>query len=369
MNSNAFQQKFRLISLKSRRFRLPLAQPLRTAIGIFQRREIIVVEAWIRIDGEDYRGHGEASPLKGWCQLSAAEVCQRIATTGLEKRELTLTTLNQLLDGAHGKDPLVRHGISMAIAAALARSAGQTLARMLACVRGVYPQREVPVQQTLGAADPELTCAGIRQAQQQGFTTVKLKVGSAPLQQDIERIRRVANDFPGMEIRLDANAAWTLDEALQALIAMPVALIEQPVSRAELIQLLRLRPGPWPLIGADESCADPDSARALIEDGTIDALIVKPCTLGSPIDIFKLLEQARDRGIDIIFSNLMESAIGRFGAIALAASWPEFSGPHGLATAHWFASDLGSAEPVRNARIEVAQSTGIVCPTLTENLQ
>lgn len=369
MTSNAFQQQFRLISLRSRQYSLRLTRPLVTAIGTFRQREIVIVEARVRIDGTDYRGHGEASPLPGWCELSTTEVCQRVAAIGLHQRQLNLIELNRELTDLHGTEPLVHYGVSMAIAAALAQSAGLSLARMLAAARGIYAQRELPVQQTLGADDAESTHARIQQARQQGFTTVKLKVGSAPLDQDIERIQQVARDFPEMEIRLDANAAWTLDEALQALVAMPVALIEQPVGGSELLRLLRLRPGPWPLIAADESCADPDSVRALIEDGTIDALIIKPCTLGTPIDIFRLLTQARDRGIDIIFSNLMESAVGRFGAIALAASWPEFSGPHGLATSHWFATDLAPVEPVRNARLDVERSTSILRPALTENPQ
>ncbi|MGB0515126.1 MAG: enolase C-terminal domain-like protein, partial [Wenzhouxiangellaceae bacterium] len=142
----------------------------------------------------------------------------------------------------------------------------------------------------------------------------------------------------------DANGAWPLDTALQALRRMPAALIEQPVATPDIDALLdRCPPRPRrPAIAVDESCASPAQAAALIERGRIDALVIKPCTLGGLLPALATIEKACAAGIHVILSNLMESAIGRTGVAHLAAALPQLPGPHGLATGAWFARDLAA---------------------------
>ncbi|MFU8876587.1 MAG: o-succinylbenzoate synthase [Wenzhouxiangellaceae bacterium] len=352
MNPNLFDLPFRLVSLRTQIHHLPLVAPIHTAAATFRQREVVIVEALIRIDGRDHRGCGEASPLAGWSLHSVPEVADQAANARMSGALLSLAELHHA-----PKQPLIpelEYAVAMAVLDAMATREQRSVAHLLASQRGIYPQSEVPVQCTLGCSETAATLRAVDQACQRGFSTVKLKVGAGPLELDIARIKQVAEAFPQLEIRLDANAGWDVDQAMQALEAMPVSLIEQPVPPGRLLELLQRRGAPWPLIAADESCSDPESALQLIEDGRIDALVVKPCTLGSPVRILELLALARRRGIDVIFSNLMESAIGRAGAAALAAAWPEFPGPHGLATAGWFAQDLAPPEPVHNGLLQLA---------------
>lgn len=358
MSLDIFRQRFRLASLTPRLHRLPLAEPLCTAAGLFRQRELVIIEAVICVDGHSCLGRGEAAPLSGWSRHSTRQVLNQARHTGLESRELNLEELHH--DPGRVSIPVLQYAIATAILDALSTRLGRGCAQLLAGVRGIYPQLELPVQCTLGCSETETTLFQVGRACEQGFTTVKLKVGAGPIEQDLDRIRRIADAFPGMELRLDANGAWDQQEALRALEEMPVSLIEQPVPPGKLAGLLQARTRPWPLIAADESCSSAESAQALIEHGQIDALVLKPCTLGSPVRIFELLDQAHRRGIDVIFSNLMESAIGRAAAAAMAAAWPELPGPHGLATAGWFSRDLAPGELICNGRLKVPARAGHV---------
>jgi len=48
-----------------------------------------------------------------------------------------------------------------------------------------------------------------------GFTTHKLKGGYYPPEHDVEVFRAVAESFPGHRVRLDPNAAWSVEKSIQ----------------------------------------------------------------------------------------------------------------------------------------------------------
>ncbi|MDT8450514.1 MAG: enolase C-terminal domain-like protein [Wenzhouxiangellaceae bacterium] len=345
-----------LRELHAHRLTLPLAEPLDTGRGRFANREVVLIELAVEFDGEIRTGWGEASPLAGWCGGRPKAIETEARRFGMPC-EIDFSDLGPAL-GPLDPLPVLRHGVETALFDARARHAGQTLARTLIRTRAVllaHPEAEpatspVPVQCTIGAAAPEATRQAVRDAIEAGYGCVKLKVGAAAPEADLARCKMLATEFSGIRFRLDANGAWSLPEALEMLERLPtpaVELVEQPVAPPAFEALLEARAGrhgrPSPAIAADESCAGREQALGLIDDGRVDALVVKPCTLGGLVHACEVLAHARARGMDIIFSNLMESAVGRAAAAALAAAWPDFPGPHGLATGAWFGADVAPA--------------------------
>jgi L-alanine-DL-glutamate epimerase-like enolase superfamily enzyme len=72
-------------------------------------------------------------------------------------------------------------------------------------------------------------------------------------------------------------------------------------------------------------------------------VVVKPAAVGGLLATTELVLLAIRHGVQVIFSNLMESAVGRFATAHLAAAYGELPGPHGLATGAWLAEDVGPA--------------------------
>lgn len=331
--------------IEARQHRLVLAEALATGAGRFETRDVVIIRAEIEIDGRIETGWGEAAPLAGWTPGTTSDVIHilnnallPVVFNRLDSLQFKLPEFNTL--------PSLRAAIELALLDAQARSQAISIAELIGRSRGVQARVCVPVQRTLGSLPLDATITALEQAVESGYRAAKLKVGVAPLAEDRARIEAIARRFPELELRLDANGAWPLDLAIEALTTLPVALIEQPVAPDDFDRLLALRPAVGAAIAADESCSDFASAQALIDNGQVDALVLKPSTVGGLLPALEIIDAAGARGIQVILSNLMESAVGRIAAAQLAAACPELPGPHGLATGQWFRSDLGP-EPDR----------------------
>jgi len=327
--------------LQVQRRALLLATPLVTGKTTWRQRELLLIRAEIEHEGARHSGWGETAPLAGWSDETIDQAANALASIELPLR----IGDSEALDSAcpvGSELPSVRAGLELAVLDALARALDRPLAALLSSRKHTTAQLRIPVQFTLGARGLDETRAALQRARKEGYRAVKLKVGAATMDQDLERVTRIADEFPELELRLDANGAWSVNTALDALRAMPAALIEQPVAPEKFDALLdQCPPRPRrPAIAADESCASLGQASALIKKNAVDALVIKPCTLGGLLPTLSIIETARAAGITVILSNLMESTVGRRGVAHLAAARPELPGPHGLATGAWFAEDV-----------------------------
>lgn len=349
----------RISRLSARPLILPLASPLVTGRGRHVQRETLLIEADLHIDDLTATGWGEAARLEGWTEGDQTDFVRFINNIALPIELESVLDLDSAMSGLIPR-PALRAGVEGALVDALARTGGLSVAGLLAAHRAVHRLTGVQVQRTLGSDDLDASLAAVGEAAAAGFAAVKLKVGAASPAEDLERVARLAEAYPDLEFRLDANGAWDVTTACRMLARLPAALVEQPVAPRDLAVLLQRygrRTSDRVRIAADESCSSPAAANALIAEGRIDALVIKPVTLGGTLPALRVVEQALAAGIDVIVSNLMESAVGRGHAAALAAAFPELPGPHGLATGAWLAGDVVDApETIADGRLRIPQS-------------
>ncbi|MGK7294376.1 MAG: o-succinylbenzoate synthase [Candidatus Wenzhouxiangella sp. M2_3B_020] len=354
---------FRLTELRADIRRLALADRLVTGSATYARREIVLVRVDLETGGRTVRGFGEASPLPGWSHETPEAV-----RSALEQRISSDTPFESISEIDHALPwltdmPVTRFGLETAILDALARSLDRPLCALLARDPDAATAESVPVQFTLGILDTAASIARLESAMESGYTHAKLKVGQGDPAADVARILRVAERLPGLTIRIDANGAWTVEAALQALHALPpelVELVEQPVRDTVLSELLSRFDGRGPRVAADESCGKAERARALIRSGRLGAVVVKPAAIGGLLPTAELVRLAIRHGVQVIFSNLMESAVGRFATAHLAAAHPELPGPHGLATGAWLAEDVGPCpDRLDRGRLFLHQGAGL----------
>lgn len=360
--ADVLTRPFTLQSLQYRALSLPLARALVTGAATYHQRDLLLLTASIEIDGRQTTGFGEVAPLPGWTGEDLASSRRVLDTMQTPRQFDRVTELASTIPQSADR-PVLHAGLELALLDALSRHAGQSLARTLLGNRRDDVLSRIPVQFTLGACDSDETCRRVAAASDAGFRVAKLKVGAADPAADVARIAQVLARCPEMILRLDANGAWSLDTALAMLHALPadrVELVEQPVSPPEFIALLDAYNGRGPRIAADESCIGLTDATGLLDDGRVGALVIKPAVVGGLLAAQRLIERALTDGIQVIISNLMESAISRLAAAQLAAAWPQLSGPHGLATADWFARDLSPvAERIEKGFLELPSGPGI----------
>ena len=347
---------------------LSLASPLVTGRGTYDAREVLIVtcELTVRDDGRETRitGFGEAAPLPGWSSEdleTCVETLQKInAPLQLEVRDPEVPDLDALLSTLVDT-PTLRAAVELSILDALSRHLQLPLRQLLSGPSGEFVN-QIAVQTTIGSSDIETTCSAARAAVDAGAKAVKIKVGATSQAEDLTRIKALRESFPEVRLRLDANGAWSAEEALNFInkaAPLQIDLIEQPLPSGGEEALLALARESSIDIAADESCTSISKTRTLIDSG-IDALVLKPSTLGGLIPCRELIEYATSRGVRVIISNLMESAVGRRAAAQLAASMPQLDGPHGLATGSWFSTDTApDNDQIRGGNLHLSDHPGL----------
>jgi o-succinylbenzoate synthase len=332
-------------------FSVRLSRPLETADGTVRERRGFLVF----VEYRDTPGVGEATPLPGWTESHAA--CREAIVRAASIAE----DLDWGVALAKTDAPAARHGLSLALAEARARAAGLPLYRHLGAED---PVRSVPVNATLGDDDPAATAEAAERATLEGFDCLKLKAGARPVAGDAERVRAVRDRVgPSVELRVDANGAWTRGEAESALDALAdagVSYVEQPLPADDLAGHAALRGGPVG-IALDESFRE-HGVDAVAEADAADVAVVKPMALGGPDRARAAATAAREAGIDPVVSTTVDAVVARTGAVHVAASVPGVW-PCGLATGSMLATDLSAdPAPVVDGAMEVPQELGLGLP-------
>ena len=339
-----------------RPFSLSLARPLETASGPIERRDGFLVV----VDAEGVAGTGEATPLPGWtesrsaCEAALDAAIDRIAD--LTPEDVVEERKDLLPD--HDAAPAARHGLDLAIEDCLARGAGTPLYRRLGADERVD---SVPVNAVLGASTRKETVAAAEAAVAAGFDCLKLKVGSADVESDVERVSAVREAIgPGPTIRVDANGSWSRGEARRAFDALwtaDVEYVEQPLPPEDLEGCADLRGGPVD-VAVDETLAR-YSPVVVLEAGAADVFVVKPMVLGGPARARAVANVARGADVDAVVTTTVDGVVARVGAVHLAASLPHHL-PAGLATSGWLADDLAE-DPINvvAGRASVPQKPGL----------
>jgi o-succinylbenzoate synthase len=202
----------------------------------------------------------------------------------------------------------------------------------------------VPVNATVPVVSPEAAHALVVAS---GCATAKVKVADpgSTLADDLARVEAVRDALgPSGHVRVDANAAWSVDEAVAAIgeldrAAGGLEYVEQPCATVEDLAACRRRVSVP--IAADESirrAADPYRVRDL---GAADIAVLKVQPLGG---VHACLEIAADIAMPVVVSSALETSLGLAAGVALAAALPRLDHACGLATRSLLTADVASPE-------------------------
>lgn len=402
-------------------YRLPLQRPWRSAHGLRTERR-----GWlVRAELGGHAGYGDCAPLPEAGTESAATAqrrledwCRQAASLSLEQQLAMLagpidspagsaargsppgtagarsgtgrstpagaladTLADTLADKLAGAAAVPRAALASATPAADAaletalldldaRLHGHTLrARLLQHADSPSPApplSAIRVNAALGAAteqQPEALAAAIAG----GFDVLKLKVGVAPLADELAALQTLCDRLPlAVRLRLDANQAWSPAEAQQLVQALEplgerIESLEEPLRadaevprRDAALQALQAQaafsialdeslPGrPWPLA--------PDELP-------VRRLVLKPAVLGGLRSTMALAQAVEAAGREVVITSLIESAAGLWASAQLAAATGSPLA-HGLATSDWLARDLGAAPAIAQGRLGLTASAG-----------
>jgi o-succinylbenzoate synthase len=341
-------------------FELALREPLSTARGeIDRRRGFVVRETFGGVDEGDVstgsdsvEGVGEATPLPGWTESFGD--CRRALDA--------VDDLDAALGAGLGDTPAARHAVSLALFDARARSADESLGRVLAGPDAPVAE-SVPVNATVGDGGVEETARAVRDAADAGYDCAKVKVGVGAVDRDVNRLAAAHESTPEIALRADANGAWSRGEA-EAFAdgltgrGVPLDYLEQPLPADALDAHAELREAVGVRIAVDEALAAA-SVDAVLDREAADVLVLKPMALGGPDRALAAADRASEAGVETVVTTTIDAVVARTAAVHVAAALGD-PPACGLGTAELLARDLApDPAPVVGGRVAVPDGSGI----------
>jgi L-Ala-D/L-Glu epimerase len=348
------------VKLSLEQVRARLRAPFAAGWGSISEREILVV----RLESDDGTvGWGEAAPLPGYGCAGLEEVRAALHRyAGLLAAPSHAPRADVLAACATASDvPEALAAVDLALWDLEGRRRGKPVCELLARdVLGIAPDGakeyptdlDVAVNATVTGEDPGSVSRQVAAAREAGFRCVKVKV---VLGNDSGRLA-AARSAGGedMAIRIDANGAWPLHQAvakLETLAEFGIEMCEEPVHGLdEIARVAAASPIP---VALDETAA----AHGAFQRRVCDAVCLKVARCGGLTGLLQSAAQARAAGYRVYLGSTLDGPLAVAAALhAAVAIRPEL--PCGLATLGIFA-DRTDPLPARGGRVSVPLGAGL----------
>ena len=204
------------MKLEVHRRTLALKRPMQMSYGVLRERELLTVS----VTGEDgVTGYGEAAPLEAYDAVSVGRVEDAVARYAPVLADAEDLNGAQLIDACRRVDdvPAALAALDLALWDRAGRLRGLPVAALLTD----EPAPDVPVNATISALDRAGVADETAQAVGEGFECVKLKVAVGDDAGRVGAARAAAG--PEVALRLDANGAWDVEQAVRAIEALAPA--------------------------------------------------------------------------------------------------------------------------------------------------
>jgi o-succinylbenzoate synthase len=201
----------------------------------------------------------------------------------------------------------------------------------------------------------------IEQKLEQGFRCVKLKIGAIDFDAELELIKKIRSRYSHheVELRVDANGAFTFDEALYKLeLLSQYALhsIEQPIKAGQWGNMAELcRESPLPIALDEELIGvnDPEQKQQLLNIIKPRYIVLKPSLHGGMMGVREWVDVAHDMFIGSWITSALESNVG-LNAIAQLCSdiyGDHITMPQGLGTGQLFTDNIPMPLEIRGDKL------------------
>lgn len=297
----------KLQRVKMKTIRIPLREPFHISKYTFEN----CVGHIIILTGEDGTvGYGESVQLETpWYSA------ETLKTSSIILRELMLpAVLSGEADTASGlmKDLAYIQGNQQSLSAidtALldidAKRAGLPLWKFIGGVND-----RVSVGTSIGLLPERELFGKIEEYLSNGFRRIKVKIMPG---NDIRIVEAIRNRFPGIDLTVDANAAYSIKDkdVFLALDAFGLSMIEQPFGNGDLIEHAELQRMMKTPLCLDESVHDISQIQAAVALEACRIINLKPPRVGGPSSVAEMLRFLRKRQVGAWIGGMLETGVGR----------------------------------------------------------
>ena len=351
---------------------IPLVRPFRTSFGSQSVRDVVLVEA---VSDNGVSGWGECVTM-AWPGYSAEYTRGAVNVM----RDFLIPTLAPLVgESAADSTPApdsVRAALAVMQGNPMAKSAVET-----ALLDLWLKERNLSLGEFLGAVRDRVECGvsvgipssiedliqEVGQYVEQGYRRIKLKVEPG---WDLDALRAVRNEWPGVPLQVDANQAYRRSDAehLARFDEFDLLLIEQPLPEDDILGHKLISSVVSTPICLDESILSVDSAEGAIEFGATTIVNIKPGRVGGFLTARDIHDLCVEKEIPVWCGGMLETGVGRAANIALAAL-PGFTLPGDTsASSRYYKEDVTEPFVLDNGQLAVPTGPGIGIEPIAANL-
>lgn len=344
-------------SITFHHLKMPLVSPFETSFGRDIDRECIL----ITIHSEGLIGYGEcvASRDPGYNYETTGTAMHIlkdfIAPLILGKDVKDAADFQARVSGIRGHH-LAKAGMEMALWDLLGKRTGKSLRELLG---GVRERVEVGVSIGIQSSAQGLVRSAADYIKQ-GYARVKIKIKPG---RDVEDASAVRKEFPNLRLQVDANSAYSLDDAkiLKPLDTLNLLLIEQPLFEDDIWDHHKLQDQFETPICLDESIFSPRHARYAIEMKACRTINIKAGRLGGLSQGVMVHDICREVSMPVWCGGMLETGVGRASNLAIA-SLPNFILPADIsASDRYYVRDITNESFTLNSdsTIDVPNGVGL----------
>jgi o-succinylbenzoate synthase len=223
-------------------------------------------------------------------------------------------------------------------------------------------KKEIPVGESIGIKPSiEETLREIEQRISEGYVRIKVKVKP---NWDIEVLTAIRDRWPDINLTVDGNSAYSLDEdedVLRSFGRFNLTMLEQPFATDRFVDHAKLQENLKTPICFDEGIESVEGIRTANALGSCKVVNLKPGRVGGLIESIKIHDFAAAHNMGVWCGGMLETGIGRAFNIALASKenfvYPADMSPYQL----YFAEDIVQPSFVvkPNGHVDVPDAPGL----------
>ncbi|MGK7376449.1 mandelate racemase/muconate lactonizing enzyme family protein [Planococcus sp. 1R117A] len=290
----------------------PLKEPFIISYATYPNMPAVIVK--LETDA-GIIGYGEAVPdehVTGEQVTGTYEILKNVLVPQIiNQNPFDIEHIHYLMDAAIARNPAAKAAIDIACYDLMGKAANQPVYNLI----GGRAHDNLQYPKVLSIEAPEIMAEKAKKAMDQGFSSLKLKVGGTDSATDIARIYAVREAVgPEMPIRIDVNQGWkTVGHAVQTINQLAEAQltwIEQPIRMGDIRGLADIRQKTTTPIMADESVQTMEDVLEIIRLEAADYINIKLMKSGGIFPAIQMAKAAEAAGIIAQIGSMVESSVG-----------------------------------------------------------
>jgi L-Ala-D/L-Glu epimerase len=318
LSADAMLAPVRITAIEPILVDVPLRAPVHGVHGVAAVQRSLLVR--VTTDG-GIEGWGNVDPTPGYSPVSADEVHETVGRLGPGLAGTDAFNIHAALarmDETAGAMSEAKAAVEMALLDLKARALGIPVHSLL----GGRVKDVVTLNAWIGTVPPAEAARQALGWVERGFRTAKIKVAGAT-DAGIERVAAVrAAVGDRMALRVDFNESLTVDEApayIRRLEPCALTLVEQPIPRADIAGLARVRAAIGVPLMADESVSDAGALVEIIRRNAADLVKLKVMKQGGLLRTLEMVACAAAAGLRVVVGHGFGLTLSTLAEAAVAA--------------------------------------------------